>query len=230
MAPLPLYVDLLFGLCIVFTAWVLWKASAYSKTLLWTILAWLAIQSILSVSGFYRDTQSLPPRFALLLGPALLFILFLMTNKQAKSRIDAWDAQTLTYLNIVRIPVEMTLLLLYLNGYVPKLMTFEGRNLDILSGISALVVGYLFFGLKKMGTKSFLVWNLICLGLLLNIVFYGILSVPSPFQQFAFDQPNIGLTYFPFTLLPGFVAPMVLLSHLVLIRKAFKGKLLDSSS
>jgi hypothetical protein len=63
------------------------------------------------------------------------------------------------------------------------------------------------------------VWNFICLGLLLNIVINAILAAPFPFQQFAFDQPNRGVLYFPFIWLPGFIVPAVLLSHLVNIRQ-----------
>jgi len=35
-----------------------------------------------------------------------------------------------------------------------------------------------------------MLWNFVCLGLLLNIVINALLSLPSAFQQFAFDQPN----------------------------------------
>jgi hypothetical protein len=40
-----------------------------------------------------------------------------------------------------------------------------------------------------------------------------------PFQQFAFDQPNIAVLYFPFIWLPSCVVPLVLLSHLAAIRQ-----------
>jgi hypothetical protein len=59
----------------------------------------------------------------------------------------------------------------------------------------------------------------ICLGLLINIVSNAILSAPFPFQQFAFDQPNIAVLYFPFIWLPCCVVPLVLLSHLAAIRQ-----------
>jgi hypothetical protein len=66
---------------------------------------------------------------------------------------------------------------------------------------------------------ALLAWNFLCLGLLINIVFTALLSAPFPFQRFAFDQPNIALAYFPFTWLPCWIVPLVLLSHLVSIRK-----------
>ena len=62
-------------------------------------------------------------------------------------------------------------------------------------------------------------WNVICLALLFNIVFTAVFSVQSPFQQFAFDQPNIAVLYFPFIWLPCCIVPLVLLSHLAAIRQ-----------
>ncbi|MDZ7899625.1 MAG: hypothetical protein U5N85_16590 [Arcicella sp.] len=70
-----------------------------------------------------------------------------------------------------------------------------------------------------MSKKTLLAWNVICLILLLNIVINAAPSAPLPIQQFAFDQPNIAILYFPFNLLPSVVVPLVLFSHLVAIRR-----------
>ncbi|HLL95226.1 MAG TPA: hypothetical protein VK404_09645, partial [Spirosoma sp.] len=39
------------------------------------------------------------------------------------------------------------------------------------------------------------------------------LAAPTPFQQIAFEQPNIGILYFPFVWLPSVVVPLVLMAH-----------------
>ena len=101
-------------------------------------------------------------------------------------------------------------------------MTFEGINFDILSGITAPFIAYLGYHRKVLSKTVLLIWNLICLGLLVNIAFHGILSVPSPFQRFGFEQPNIGLTYFPYVFLPGLIVPTVLFAHLSSIRQLLK--------
>lgn len=102
-------------------------------------------------------------------------------------------------------------------------MTFEGRNFDILSGLTAPVVYYFGFIKKGLNKKLILVWNLICLGLLINIVAIAVLSAPFPFQKFAFDQPDIAVLYFPFNWLPCCVVPLVLFSHLATIRQLLGG-------
>ena len=122
-------------------------------------------------------------------------------------------------MHIVRVPVELILYWLFLNKVVPQLMTFEGRNFDIAAGLTAPLVYYFGFIKKSLSKKIIIAWNFICLALLLNIVVNAVLAAPTFFQQFAFDQPNIAILYFPFNLLPAVVVPLVLLSHLAAIRQ-----------
>ncbi|MFT4681083.1 MAG: hypothetical protein ACI9YU_000920, partial [Flavobacteriales bacterium] len=123
-----------------------------------------------------------------------------------------------TFLHTVRIPVEICLFLLFSHGMVPELMTFEGRNFDILAGITAPVIGFLF--LKNwIGTKGMIAWNAVSLGLVLFILVNGVLSTELPFQQFAFDQPNRAMMYVPFVLLPATVVPIVVFTHITDILK-----------
>jgi hypothetical protein len=128
----------------------------------------------------------------------------------------------LTYLYIVRIPVEIVLFWLFVNKAVPELMTFQGLNFDIIAGITAPFIAY--FGLTKLKLKrqTILTWNIICLGLLVNIVVSAIFSTPSPIQKFAFEQPNIAILNFPFSWLPTFIVPIVLFGHLSSIRQLIK--------
>ncbi len=130
----------------------------------------------------------------------------------------------MTYLNVVRIPVEIVLFLLFLHNAVPEIMTFEGRNFDIIAGISAPFIAYYGLTKNRLNRHSILIWNFICLGLLMNIVTNGLFSAPSPIQKFAFDQPNIAILNFPFSWLPTFIVPIVLFGHLTSIRKLLKKK------
>jgi hypothetical protein len=179
----------------------------------------MVIQAIISLSGFYSITDTTPPRFLLLVLPPLLIILLLFFTRKGRLYIDSLDAKTLTLLHVIRIPVELVLLLLYLHGTIPQLMTFEGRNFDIISGITAPFVYYFGFLKRTLPAKVIVAWNFVCLLLLFNIVLHAILSAPFPFQRFAFDQPNIAILYFPFTWLPCCVVPIVLFAHLAVIKQ-----------
>ncbi len=101
-------------------------------------------------------------------------------------------------------------------------MTFEGRNLDILSGLTAPLVAWLAVRGGAVNRPLLIMWNLLAFGLLLNILINAILSLETPFQQFAFDQPNRGVLYFPFIWLPVIIVPIVFVSHVVSLWQLLK--------
>lgn len=219
MDSIPFYISLVFGLTTCLTILFFYHASGRSGMLAGIIIAWAVIQSIIASTGFYTVTNSIPPRFALLLFPPLLTILLLFITAGGRSVIDKFNATWLTWLHIVRIPVEFILYWLFLYKQVPALITFEGKNFDIISGITAMFIAYFGYQRKQLRKPVLLIWNIACLGLLFNVVVRALLSAPFPFQQFAFDQPTVAVLYFPFILLPGLIVPLVLLSHLVCIRR-----------
>jgi hypothetical protein len=213
MLPVPAYLGLAFVLITGLAVGLFYRAAHHSKVVLGLLLAWLLGQGAVSLSGFYTVTAALPPRLALLLGPALLLIAGLLATPRGRRFLDGLRLDRLTLLHVVRIPVELVLLGLYLHQAVPQLMTFEGRNWDVLSGLTAPVVYYL-ARRQRLSRAGLIVWNVLGLGLLLNIVGNALLSVPGPLQRFGFEQPNVAILHFPFVWLPGCVVPLVLLAHL----------------
>lgn len=224
MHQLPVYIEIVFILGILLALLLLYKATHYSRSVMMIVLSWLVLQSIISISGFYTVTTGAPPRIGLLLLPPMIIIATLFFTKKGRGLIDGFDVRTLTLIHLVRIPVELTLYWLFLRNVVPKIMTFEGRNFDILCGLTAPFVYYFGYVKSSMSRNVLLAWNVLCVLLLANIVITAILSTPSPIQQFAFDQPNIAIFYFPYALLPGLLVPVVLLAHLVAIRQLLKAK------
>lgn len=208
-----------FGLTTIITLYFFYRATNHRKIFLVIAAVWLLVQGAIALSGFYIVTHTVPPRFLLLVAPPLLLIAALFFTKSGRQFIDGLDLKYLTLLHAVRVPVELVLFSLFIHRYVPELMTFEGRNLDILSGLTAPVIYYFVFVSKRFGYRALLAWNIVCLLLLFNIVTHAILSSPTVFQQLAFDQPNVGVLYFPFVFLPAIVVPLVLFSHLAALRQ-----------
>ncbi len=216
MAEISVFITIGFIFTVIATIWLFFKASGNRRVILFVLL-WSSIVGFLGLNGFYQKLDASPPRFIFLLGPVLLFVLLLSMSKKGKNFMGNLDLKWLTLLHSVRIPVELVLYFVFLEGLVPELMTFEGYNFDILSGLSAPILYYLVFVKKKVGSKGLLLWNIICLGLLLNILTIAVLSAQTPIQKMAFDQPNIGVTYFPLVWLPTVIVPIVFLSHLASI-------------
>jgi hypothetical protein len=226
MLQLPVYIPLAF----IATAFVTFAMLIYAlrrsfmsrKSINLTVIGliiWLAMQLGLSLHGFYyNDTRAVPPHFVLLVLPPVLVIIILFATPRGRAVIDTIPLVPLTLLSTVRIAVELCLLSLCIYRYVPILMTFEGRNYDIIAGITAPLIAYgIYMGILRR--PIILLWNIAALLSLFNIVFNAVLSAPLAFQRFAFDQPNVALLYFPFVWLPSFIVPVVLFTHLVAIRR-----------
>lgn len=223
LSGIPAYIIITF-LVTVFLTGLLFILAVKNKTIPVIVLTlWLVVTGILAFKEFFIETTATPPMFIFAVAPAFIFILIVMVSKKGHAFTNTLDVRSLTLLHIVRIPVEVVLYWLAVEKVIPDLMTFEGRNFDIICGITAPVIYFVCFrGTKVLNQKLLLAWNFICLGLLLNIVLHAVLSAPFSFQQFAFDQPNIAVLYFPFVWLPSFIVMLVLLSHLVVISRLLK--------
>ena len=219
MQPFPVHLTVGFAATTALAVILLLRATPERRTTLYVLLLWLLLQGAVALTGFYLDQSGMPPRFVLLIGPPLVFIGALFGTAWGRRCIDGLDAARLTLLHVVRIPVEFILLGLFHHGAIPEVMTFEGRNFDILSGLTAPLVYYYGYVKNALGKRFLLGWNIACLGLLANVVTHAILAAPTPFQQIAFDQPNVGVLHFPFVWLPCAVVPLVLFAHLVSIRR-----------
>lgn len=190
-----------------------------SRILIFAIPLWIFFQAILGTGGFYQDTAAMPPRtplFAVFPSILLITAFFIFFRK---SFIEQLPLRLLTNLHIVRIPVEIVLYWLFLGGAVPRMMTFAGLNFDILSGILAPVAYFFAFRGGRVNRWLLVGYNVLGMLLLANIVTIAVLSLPSPIQQLAFDQPNRAVLYFPYVWLPGIVVPIVLFAHLASLWK-----------
>ncbi len=219
MNTLPFYVYFVFGVTLLATIYFFYKATKSSRSGLILIIFWIIFQSVLGLSGFYLRTDIIPPRFPLIIFPPIILIIMLFITKKGRQFIDSLDIKILTLLHIIRIPIELVLFWLFIHKAVPQLMTFEGRNFDIFSGITAPIIYYFGFIKNKLALPTIIAWNFICLALVINVAVNGLLSAPTPLQRLAFEQPNIAIQYFPFILLPSVVVPLVIFSHFVSIKQ-----------
>jgi hypothetical protein len=116
-----------------------------------------------------------------------------------------------------RIGVELFLHQLWIHGLVPKMLTFEGANVDIYIGASAPLIAWLSTR-WRLGLKLALIWNVLGLLALTNVVVLAILTAPGPFNVIHTEVPNLMIGTFPYTLIPGFFVPLAVVLHVLAIR------------
>ncbi|WP_257289514.1 hypothetical protein [Cellulophaga baltica] len=177
---------------------------------------WLTFISLLAIFGYFKNTTSTPPRFIIVIIGSILLALYSIKTIDP----DKIKFKTLLLLHSLRLPIEIGLWHLYLKSEIPKIMTFNGYNFDIIMGISALIIYCLLqVNHQKKLFKFMYYWNIMGILLLSVIVGIAILSAPFPFQQFALEQPNQALLKFPYVLLPGIIVPMVYASHFIALNR-----------
>jgi hypothetical protein len=119
-----------------------------------------------------------------------------------------------------RFPLELVMHRAAEEGVMPIQMSFSGRNPDIISGITALLVAWLIF--RGHGTKRTpWLWNILGSALLVNIVAVAILSLP-PFAAWGPERLNTWVVHAPFVWLPTVLVPFALIGHLLLWRKLLR--------
>lgn len=177
---------------------------------------------LLALDRFFNDFSFHPPRILFAVLPAFVGMLYLAFHPLTLRWIREIPQRWLIGLQVFRVAIEIQLWYLYGAGLVPRLLTFEGRNFDILVGLSAPVVAwYVHRAHKRNEGMPQLVagWNAVGLLLLTNVVVHGILAMPTKFQVFTEPPGNIGMTLFPWIWLPTFIVPFAYLLHILSLRR-----------
>jgi hypothetical protein len=97
------------------------------------------------------------------------------------------------------------------------LLTLPGGNVEILIGLSAPLIAYL-SAKGTGGRRLVLAWNVVALISLLNVALRAVLTAPGPLNFISADVPNVAMGIFPFSFIPGFMAPLALSLHLLAFR------------
>jgi hypothetical protein len=193
----------------------------------WTAFACAALALVLAISGglaargTLRDFSSFPPPLIRLVAATAVFTVVLAMTKLGARLAFGLPVATLVTFQAFRVVVEIFLWGLHKQGFIPVQMTFEGRNFDILSGLSALVLGPL---LRRGGIprEAVWAWNVAALLLLLNIVTVAVLSMPTRMRVFYSEPPNVLVAEVPFVFLPTILVQAALFGHLLVFRRLMR--------
>jgi hypothetical protein len=187
------------------------------------LLLWFCFVAFWSLSGIMSDFGMFPFNFMPVLLVPLLASLVIALTPATGEILNQISTSSIVHLQSFRFFVEVLLWVLFMAGYIPEQMTFEGLNYDILAGITAPAIGWL--AAKGRITKTgLIIWNIGCLGLLINIVSIAILSTPSPVRIFLNEPANRVVAVFPISLLPAFLVPLAYTLHFFSLRQLLQRK------
>lgn len=199
------------------------KQKRFSRNFLIGFFSWLAFVYIWSRFGIFENFEWFPfNAIPVILLPLTIILIFTLSST-VKEILVHIPQENLIKLQSFRFYVEVLLWALYASALLPIQMTFEGRNFDIIIGVTAVLLTTRLGGfmlLDKLPGFVIILWNIVGLGLLMNIVAIAILSMPTSFRYFMNEPANTVVTQFPISLLPAFLVPLAYMLHILSLRKA----------
>lgn len=178
-------------------------------------IVWMSVTGLAAASGVFREWTLTPPPFMGLV-VAVLALAFSIAFSRVGARLAALPVWALVAAQSFRLPLEVVMHRLAQHGIMPEQMSYTGRNWDVLTGVTAvLVAGAIRAGIG--GGRLALVWNVMGLGLLANVLVIAIVSTPR-FAAFGADHLNVFVTDVPFVWLPAVMVLTALGGHLVIFR------------
>lgn len=184
---------------------------------------WIVLTGLLAFGGFFAHYQAVPPPFVFGVFPALLLCIVLVLARPSREFLLRIPPAWVVGLQVFRVFVELVLWSLSHHEVIPKSMTFEGRNFDVFTGLSAPLIAYLCFVRKGPRWLAW-VWNAMGVLLLANVVGIALLAAPGPFYHSTNGMPNLVPSVFPFAWLPYYLVPLALLGHLISISQLTQPK------
>lgn len=182
------------------------------------LAAWLALTWAAAASGVLGRFDAFPP-------PILPFVALttVASTVLAFSSVGSMFARGLPIAALVgfqafRVPLEIILHQLGLDGVLPVQMTYDGMNYDIVSGVTAIAVA-LWAAYGNLPRFVLRLWNILGLTLLLVIVTIAILSAPVPFRVFMNEPANTIIATTPFVWLPTVLVQAAWIGHLLVFRR-----------
>jgi hypothetical protein len=177
---------------------------------------WLALTGVAAARGLLHFEP--PPT---MLG--LIALAFVLSFTLAFSPVGMRIARTLPLAALVgyqsfRIPVELLLHRAYTEGLMPVQMSFAGRNFDIVTGVTALLLG-IWLATGRNPPRLVFAWNTMGVTLLANILIVALLSAPTPFRRFMNEPANTWVTHAPWVWLPAAMVPLAILGHILVYRR-----------
>jgi hypothetical protein len=179
---------------------------------------WIAYVGTLSYLGVVRNPEMRPPGAVLIVLPMFLFVFFALIRTSAAVKVAlAFPLWLLLGLQSFRVGVELLLHQIWLDGLVPRLMTYEGGNVDIFVGLTAPLIAWV-ATLGRTGQRLALGWNALGLLVLANVMVRAALTAPGAMNLIQSEVPNLAIGMFPFTFVAGFFAPLAVILHVLSIR------------
>lgn len=182
------------------------------------MLMWMALFALLAERGVLARFDARPPPLALAMAAFVLSGLVLGLSPVGATFARGLPIGWLVLGQGFRLPLELVMHQAAREGVMPIEMSFSGYNFDIVTGITALIVGYLARD-GRASRQLIFAWNV--LGCILLAVIVTVAVLASPMIRAFGDDPahvNSWIAHFPFIWLGTVLVAAAVFGHVVIFR------------
>jgi hypothetical protein len=174
-------------------------------------------------AGWFTRLDILPPPFVVMNFVILATVLLVglgYGGPPGNMLVRSLQVETLVALQIFRLPLELLMLRAAYLQIMPVEFSMLGYNLDVLTGLGALLISAYCAWTWSLPLKLIWAWNLMGMVCLLVIAVLAVLTSPNVHAFGAAPQHiNSWVLYFPYGLLPSVLVSLAVLGHVLLTRK-----------
>ncbi len=188
-----------------------------SLTVLFIIVGWLIVTT--AISSLYKLS---PTVLGVLVLVAFMGVWYVYKSRKLNQVIQKMPKGALVNIHFLRVFTELLLWFMFtdVGRWIPKQLTVEGYNFDIIIALSAPFIAYRCFKARSWPKSYAVVWNVVGILMILNM--YVLIALTSESSVRIFVNETLSsrvFNNFPFVWMPTFTMPLFILLHLLSIKQ-----------
>ena len=208
--------------------WVVYRVSLKIALITAVVLfVWFNLVFWLGKTGFFTIDSLFVPN--IVFGFLILFELgrrMLSVTEFQKTALKL----SITWLVLIQTyrVVGISFIFLYLDGVLPAVFAFPSAVGDIIVGVSAPLVAFLYYAKKSYSREIAIVWNVFGIADLVIAVAMGILAFSRPIRFLPIAIATIStepLSLYPLVMISLFAVPLALILHVLSLKILKVGKI-----
>lgn len=179
------------------------------------LAAWFLAAVWVARAGVFRAAVDgpIPPMIAYgIMLPILIGIAVVLSSRAFGRVLAAVPQHWLVGVQVYRM-LGVIFLVYHANGLLPGVFAIPAGYGDILVGVTAVAVAYLYAKKGLQARRAVVGWNVLGILDLVVAVTLGFLSSPGPLHILSLDAPNEMVSAYPLVMVPVFAVPLSILLH-----------------
>jgi hypothetical protein len=193
-------------------------------TVLAALGAWFALVLALGATGALSAARGGPPALGVaVVLPIAVLVWAYFALPSVRTAMSVAPLPALIALHVLRL-LGFVFIVLYAESRLPAPFAPSAGWGDILIGATALPLAWAVTQFRARVRPLVLLWNALGVTDLVIALTLGSLSAPGPLQVFVGPPDSSPMTTLPWLLIPGFLVPMLLFTHVVIFARLAKAE------